>query len=147
MPPPVGRPVFAALTAGLCLGATVLGADIRDDGSGLAIELNAVSEAPRGCHLTFQIWNATPADIDRLVYEGAFFTKAGELSRLALIDFGDIPAEARRIRRLTAPGLECGALGRVFFADASICETAGAARQACSARPRLTSRTDVEVQG
>ncbi len=143
----MSHPILAAIAAGFCFCVTGLRADIHESASGLAIELNAVSKAPGGCHLTFQIRNTTPADIDRLVYEGAFFTNAGILDRLALFDFGEIPADARRIRHFTAPGLDCETLGRVFLAEASICETSGSAGSACGEVPQLTSRTDVEVRG
>jgi len=127
----------------LCLPASAQ----EDKAPRLTIELNALAPAEGGCTLSFLAVNGLGADLERAVYEAVLFDKAGQVDRLTLFDFGNLPAGRPRVRQFVVPDLACGGLGRILINGAHSCDAGGLGEGACTDALDLTSRTDVEVIG
>ncbi len=112
----------------------------------LTVELNAQGSTEAGCLLTFMVTNSFAEDIDTAVFETVLFTKAGQVERLTLFDFGNLPAGRPRVRQFQVDGLQCDTLGQVLINGASACKVGGADSALCNA-PDLRSRTETEVVG
>ena len=113
----------------------------------LSIELNALAQGAGGCTLSFLARNGHPGNIDRAVFEAVLFDKGGQVDRLMLFDFADLPAGRPRVRQFVVPDLGCDGLGRILFNGASSCEAEALGPAACSEGLELRTRTGVEVIG
>lgn len=113
----------------------------------LSLELNAAQSGEGGCMLTFVVINGHDADIARAVYETVLFDKAGQVDRLTLFDFGQLPAKRPRVRQFSVSGTPCDGLGQILVNGAHACEAAALDEGACEAGLEVTSRTEIEVLG
>lgn len=137
---------FAA--SALCLWA---GAGAAQSGPGAApglmLELNAAQDQDGACRLTFVAENRLGAALEAVVFEAVFFSTAGTVDRLTLLDFQDLPEGRRRVRQFDLPGTGCAALGQILFNAASECRGPGVAPGLCMAALDLRSRVGMEISG
>lgn len=116
--------------------------------AGLSIELNAATTAQSGgCTMSFLIENGHDADISKAVFETVLFDTEGQVERLTLFDFGELPQGRPRVRQFTLPGTQCDGFGRILFNGANTCEAGDLGEGACTDGLILGSRTDIEVLG
>tara|TARA_R110002049_G_scaffold44333_6_gene130232 strand:- start:89076 stop:89489 length:414 start_codon:yes stop_codon:yes gene_type:complete len=126
--------------------ALPLRADDTGDGK-LGIELNTADTQDTSCTLTFLVDNGLPHDLDKLVLEAVIFTRDGQVERLTLFDFGELPAGRSRVRQFVLHDAPCASLGRVLFNSASTCEGAGLSIDSCMKNIAPSSRIGIEVLG
>lgn len=119
----------------------------EDKAPGLSIELNALAPAEGGCTLSFLAVNGLGGDIASAVFEAVLFDKAGQVDRLTLFDFADLPAGRPRVRQFVVPDLACDGLGRILINGAHSCDAGDLGKAACTEALDLSSRTGVEVIG
>lgn len=116
--------------------------------AGLSIELNAATTAESGgCTMSFLIENGHDAEITKAVFETVLFDTDGQVERLTLFDFGELPEGRPRVRQFTIPGKACDGFGRILFNGANTCEAGELGDGACTTGLILDSRTDIEVLG
>lgn len=116
--------------------------------AGLSIELNAATTAESGgCTMSFLIENGRESDIAKAVFETVLFDTDGQVERLTLFDFGELPQGRPRVRQFTIPGKACDGFGRILFNGANTCEAGDLGEGACTEGLILGSRTDIEVLG
>ncbi|HEY9038884.1 MAG TPA: hypothetical protein VIN05_08070 [Roseovarius sp.] len=135
---------FATALAGFS-GVTALAEE--EIGAHLLIELNAVESQESGCKLSFLALNGHPADVSQAVFETVVFDAAGQVDRLTLLDFADLPAARPRVRQFMIQGMACGDIGQILFNGASTCEPADLGAAACEDGLMLESKVDIEVAG
>lgn len=112
----------------------------------LSVELNAVAPEGSACRLSFVAENRLGTDLRAVVFEAVIFNKAGQVDRLALLDFQDLPQDRPRLRQFDVPGLGCNAIGQVLLNAAPQCE--GPDPITCMAGLAPSSRVaGVEVAG
>ncbi|MFX0547185.1 hypothetical protein ACEWPL_016745 [Roseovarius sp. S1116L3] len=116
-------------------------------GEHLLIELNAVESQESGCKLSFLALNGHPADLSQAVFETVVFDADGQVDRLTLLDFADLPAARPRVRQFMIKGMACGDIGQILFNGASTCGSADLGAAACEAGLMLESKVDIEVAG
>ncbi|HEX9857522.1 MAG TPA: hypothetical protein VGA75_04145 [Paracoccaceae bacterium] len=114
---------------------------------GLLLELNAAQDQDGACRLTFVAENRLGVALEAVVFEAVFFTTAGTVDRLTLLDFQDLPEGRKRVRQFDLPGTGCAALGQVLFNAASECRGPGVAPGLCMTALDLRSRTGMEISG
>ncbi len=134
-------------SAAVLLVAAFAHADEQDLTGKIGVELNAAQTAQGKCTLSFLVTNGTKSDIEKLVYETVLFTKAGQVDRLTLFDFGQLPVGRPRVRQFVVPATACEGLGRILFNGASTCTGDGLASDACEKGLVLTTRTEIEALG
>ncbi|TDX28245.1 hypothetical protein EV657_11273 [Rhodovulum visakhapatnamense] len=133
--------------AAACVFVLAQGAWAEESGPHLAIELNAVAPAETGCLISFMARNGHPAAIERAVFETVLIDRAGQVERLTLFDFGDLPSGRPRVRQFSIPGLACDDLGQILINGTSACEAGALGEAACTEGLDLSTRTDVELIG
>ncbi|MFT6456918.1 hypothetical protein [Pseudophaeobacter arcticus] len=112
----------------------------------ISIELSAAEDIGAACKLSFVVTNSHGQDIDKAVYEMVLFDAAGQVSRLTLLDFQDLPAGRLRVRQFQFPQ-PCADISRVLINGAQTCTAAGLDVGGCSQGLTLTSRTKMELLG
>ncbi|KIC08742.1 hypothetical protein RA19_17785 [Leisingera sp. ANG-M1] len=112
---------------------------------GVAIELSAAEPAGEACKLSFVVQNAHAADIGKAVYETVLFDARGQVARLTLLDFQDLPAGRLRVRQFQFPQA-CEGISRVLINGADTCAGEGLPEGACSRGLTLSSKV-MELAG
>lgn len=115
------------------------------DKAGIAIELSAAEPADGACKLSFVVRNGHKADIGKAVYETVLFDDQGQVARLTLLDFQDLPAGRLRVRQFQFPHT-CEGISRVLINGADTCTGDGLPDDACSRGLVLSSRA-MELAG
>lgn len=135
-------PLALVALAALCLPVAA-----QQQAPRLSIELNALSPAEGGCMVSFLAENRLGADLERAVYEAVLFDTSGQVDRLTLFDFADLPDGRPRVRQFVVPDLACDGLGRILINGAQSCAAGALGAGVCTDALDLSSRTDVEVIG
>ncbi|WP_052249151.1 hypothetical protein [Leisingera sp. ANG-Vp] len=112
---------------------------------GVSIELSAAEPAGEACKLSFVVQNAHAADIGKAVYETVLFDARGQVARLTLLDFQDLPAGRLRVRQFQFPQA-CEGISRVLINGADTCAGEGLPEGACSRGLTLSSKV-MELAG
>ncbi|MEP2715700.1 hypothetical protein [Pseudophaeobacter sp.] len=114
--------------------------------SGLSIELSAAEDVGEACKLSFVVTNTHDSTIEQVVYETVLFDTAGQVSRLTLLDFQDLPAGRLRVRQFQFPQA-CSDISRVLINGAQTCSVATGEDGLCAQGLTLNSRTKMELLG
>ena len=139
--------MFALLALPLSLGAGTTLAQEANPAPGIAIELSATQDEGTGCRISFLIQNQHPSDITRAVYETVLFGTQGQVVRMALLDFQDLPASRPRVRQFQIADMSCALISRVLINGAQRCQAPGLADTVCVQPLELSTRTDIELIG
>ncbi|AZV80759.1 hypothetical protein EBB79_22665 (plasmid) [Parasedimentitalea marina] len=113
----------------------------------VSIELSATEAVGKACRLSFVVQNSHDQDIASSVYETVLFDVAGQVAKLTLLDFQDLPAGRMRVRQFQFEGLACSDIGRVLINGADTCEGEGLPQGACDKGLILRSLTKMELIG
>ncbi len=108
----------------------------------LGIELNAAQDRDGGCRMTFVAMNGLGSDLSALVLEAVIFTPEGQVERLALLDFQDLPQVRPRVRQFDLPDLSCAQVGQVLINAVGVCTGAELTADICANALTPTSRVD-----
>ncbi|MEM6618243.1 MAG: hypothetical protein AAF761_03820 [Pseudomonadota bacterium] len=142
---PTLKHLAPALVATLGMAVTAAPAFAEEEPAGVSLELNKLADAASGCTLTFLVSNGQAADIDQAVWEAVLFDRGGQVDRLTLFDFGELPAGRPRVRQFVVPDLTCGNLGQVLLNGVHACTAPEGT--ACDTGLTLKSRTDADLNG
>lgn len=136
------------VATGTALGLSAAALQAQEEaGAGLSIELNAVRSVEAGCELSFLAVNDHTSDIDSAVFEAVLFDTSGQVDRLTLLDFGELPAGRPRVRQFVVTAASCDGLGRLLFNGATECAAGDLGESACTSDLDLSTRTGIEVIG
>ena len=137
---------LAALPAACLTGPAAMAQD-TPIGKNVMVELNTVKPGDNACALTFLVINGHDKPIEKAVYETVLFNAEGQVDRLTLFDFGELPPGRPRVRQFSVPGLTCDNISRVLINGAHACTAPELDESACSTGLQVNSRTEVEVVG
>jgi hypothetical protein len=112
----------------------------------LSIELSSAEEIGEACKLSFVATNGHHKDIAQAVFETVLFDGAGQVSRLTLLDFQDLPAGRLRVRQFQFPQ-PCADISRVLINGAQTCTAEGLDAAGCTRGLMLSSRVKMELLG
>ena len=109
----------------------------------LALELNALQPADKGCRITFLATNRLGGPLDRAAMEVALFSIGGTIERIVTLDFKNLAQGKTKVLQFELTGLDCTDVSRVLVNDISACEGAGLAPDSCLAALVPTARPDI----
>lgn len=121
-------------------------APLPTSSAGISIELSAAEDIGEACKLSFVVTNGHHKDIAQAVFETVLFDGAGQVSRLTLLDFQDLPAGRLRVRQFQFPQA-CADISRVLINGAQTCSATGLDAAGCTRGLMLSSRTNMELLG
>ena len=140
-------PVLSPIAATICfLGLATL-AQAQEDQTGISIELSAAEEQDGTCLMSFVVQNNHPQDIDSAVFETVLFGEAGQVARMTLLDFEQLPAGRMRVRQFRFDGMSCTAISRILVNGAETCTGSDLAANACTDDLKLITRVKTELIG
>ncbi|WP_323006447.1 hypothetical protein [Pseudorhodobacter sp.] len=118
----------------------------------LAVELNTAEDlgATTGmaCRLSFLAENKLGADLSAVVFEVVVLNAQGQVDRLTLLDFQDLPQGRKRVRQFDLPGVACDSVAQLLINAANTCTGEGVDPGACMKGLAVTSRVaGTEVSG
>ncbi|RYH04472.1 hypothetical protein EU805_03665 [Salipiger sp. IMCC34102] len=131
------------LFAALAIAGSPLAAQEAAPEAPLSVALDAADQVETACRLTFVARNEAEAGVEALVIETVAFDLDGGVSRIALFDFGALPAGLPRVRQFDLPDTDCAALSSLLVNGVQTCEGG----EACEMPPSVSSRIDLELLG
>jgi hypothetical protein len=135
------------LTPVLCLSVASPGLARAEDPAPaptLDLEFNAMQPSDKGCRLTFLVKNDLASDLEKAAYEIVLFDKAGQVSRLVVLDFQNLPAGKTKVRQFDFAGTDCANIGRILVNDSTECKGAGVDPKACIDSLHTDTKAEVE---
>ena len=115
--------------------------------NGLSIELSAAEEQDGTCLISFVVQNNHSQDIDSAVSETVLFGEAGQVARMTLLDFEQLPAGRLRVRQFRFDGMTCAGISRILINGAETCTGTDLRSNACNDGLTLSSRVKTELIG
>jgi len=139
----------ASRPAALALLLAVCGPGLAQEAPApkLLLELNALESQPGGCRLTLLIENRLGAALDLAAFEVALFNPAGQVERLAVLEFAGLPDGKTKAQRFDLPGPDCAHWRRVLVNDVPQCRGAGLDPKACLNALTTQNRSNVPFGG
>jgi hypothetical protein len=138
-------PLLLALGLAAAQGAAAQETAQEAAAPAVSIELSAAEAAGAACKLSFVVHNSHAQDIGKAVYETVLFDAKGQVARLTLLDFQDLPAGRLRVRQFQFPQA-CEGISRVLINGADTCSGEGLPEGACSRGLVLSSKA-MELAG
>lgn len=114
---------------------------------GLSLELNGAADTASGaCRFTFVAANLSDRALSQAAYEIGLFDPQGAVSRLLILDMGDLPQGKTKILQFDLDQSPCAQISRIVINEATACTEAatGAALPLCLAGLETSSRTAIQ---
>ena len=134
----------AALAAALILSqAPALSAQ---EGDQFSLDLNAAAETETGdCRLTYVASNQSENTLDRASYQIALFDGQGVVTRLLVLEFGQLTGGKTKVLQFDLAGTSCGAISRIVVNEAAACTISdGSESPFCMSGLVASSRTPIQ---
>lgn len=134
--------LFSMLTAALIgFGMPVL----AQEPPAFTLELNGAAETDTGsCRLTYVASNQTGTELQRTAYEVAVFDADGAVTRLLVLEFGNLIDGKTKVLQFDLSGTPCPAISRIIVNDAAACAVDGAESGVCMQALTASSRTAIQ---
>ncbi|MEM8569902.1 MAG: hypothetical protein AAGG56_03240 [Pseudomonadota bacterium] len=134
------RFAFATMALFVAMTSQVVGQD-TDEAQNLSLELDSLTQVETSCRLTFVARSSIDVDLTSLVLEAVAFNVDGGVARIALFDFGALPASGLRVRQFDLPDMECAAVETILINGIDTCEGA----DDCADRLAVSSRATADL--
>lgn len=131
----------------LGLGASMAAAQEGDDQSVFQLELNAAAETTTGnCRLTYVASNGSDIALSRTAYEVAIFDTSGVVTRLLVLEFGELIEGKTKILQFDLADTPCGSVSRIVVNDVAACTRSDTGEEAdiCLSGLAASSRTAIQ---
>ncbi len=139
------RLFFCALIA--AVSSTAAAAQTSNDTATFNVELNSAAETEDGsCRLTYVATNQSDIALDRAAFEVAVFDIEGIVSRLLVLEFGQLIEGKTKILRFDLSGTPCGAISRIVVNDVAACTPAGGGEDTPVCLSGLTASSRTAIQ-
>lgn len=125
---------------GFIVAAWLVGLALPVSAQSLSVELNAAKSAQGACRLSFLAENTLGADLSAVVFEVVILNTQGQVDRLTLLDFQELPQGRKRVRQFDLPGVGCDAVAQLLINAAATCTAATLDADACMKGLVVTSR-------
>lgn len=131
----------------LGLGAPAATAQDGDAANSFQLELNAAAETTNGnCRLTYVASNASDIALSRTAYEVAIFDTSGVVTRLLVLEFGELIEGKTKILQFDLAETPCGSVSRIVVNDVAACTRSDTGEEAdvCLSGLAASSRTAIQ---
>lgn len=117
---------------------------LADQKPELKIELNGLADAKDSCRFTFVLTNSMGSEISKAAFEFAFFSKAGAVERLTVLNFNRLQKGRTTVRQFDIPGGDCSAYSRLLVNAVKSCDGITGEVDACEAALVTSNKTTIE---
>lgn len=139
---PVLKSISSTLLAIALAAGTALPAFAQSGNFGL--ELNAARDVGEGCRLTYVATNNTGEGLEKASYEVAVFDQDGVVSRLLILEFGQLQADKTKVVQFDLADMACSNISRLLVNSVSECVGAGGASPDCMDGLTTSSRAEIQ---
>lgn len=139
---PVLKSFFSMLFA--TATAAALSAPAFAQSGNFSLELNAAQAVDQGCRLIYVATNNTGEGLEKVSYDVAVFDQEGVVSRLLILDFGNLPADKTKVVQFDLADMTCSNISRLLVNAVSECVGSGAAKPSCMEGLVTSSRTEIQ---
>lgn len=130
--------------AALLIGSS--GAAFAQSAESFDLELNAAADTSGGdCRLTYVALNNSENILERAAFEVVVFNSDGVVTRLSVLDFGELSANDTKVVRFVLNGTACADLSRIIVNDVTACTIAGTSDTAEVCRTGLNASSRSEI--
>ncbi|MGR3795330.1 hypothetical protein [Vannielia litorea] len=139
-------PVLKTLSTTLLASAMAVGTAIPAfaQAGNFGLELNAARDVGEGCRLTYVATNNTGEGLDKASYEVAVFDQDGVVSRLLILEFGQLQADKTKVVQFDLADMPCSNISRLLVNSVSECVGTGDAAPDCMAGLTTSSRAEIQ---
>lgn len=131
--------ILSTLTA-VALG----GAPAFAQSGNFGLELNTARAAGDGCRLTYVATNNTGSALERTSYEVAVFDQDGAVSRLLILEFGQLKPGKTKVVQFDLADQPCDQISRLLVNSVAECVAADGSTPNCLDGLVTSSRTDIQ---
>ncbi len=120
---------------------------MAQDATSFELELNSAAETEAGdCRLTYVAANRSDLAFDRTAFQVGIFDAEGAVTRLLVLEFGDLIAGKTKILQFDLKGQACGSISRIIVNETAACTLAGDAGESefCATELVASSRTAIQ---
>lgn len=141
-------PVLSPIITALVIFGLAFSAQAEEPTTpGISIELSAAEEQDGTCLMSFLVKNSHAQDIDSAVFETVLFGDTGQVARMTLLDFEQLPAGRMRVRQFRFDGMNCAGISRILINGAESCTGTDLTEGACLHGLTLSTRVGTELIG
>ncbi|MFT6223509.1 MAG: hypothetical protein ACJA1F_001353 [Paracoccaceae bacterium] len=108
------------------------------------LELNNARSEGSGCRLTYVATNNTGVALDKTSYEVAVFDKDGVVSRLLILEFGQLQNGKTKVVQFDLADKPCGDISRLLVNSVSECTATDGSTPNCMGGLVTSSRGDIQ---
>ena len=95
------------------------------------LELNTATDAGAGCRLTYVATNNTGVALEQTSYEVVIFDGAGAVSKILVLEFGQLPLSKTRVVQFDLADQACTDISRILVNNPVDCNSAAGAHDVC----------------
>lgn len=118
--------------------------DNAANAGGIELELNNAADADGACRISYLASNKSQQAFDRIAYDFVVFDAESRVSRLLVLDFGQLPVGKTKVVQFDLSDQGCGQISRLLINDVSECSIAGGDSTLCLQGLKTSTRTDIE---
>lgn len=123
---------------------TLLAAPAFAQSGSLGLELNAARASGEGCRLIYVATNSTGTALERASYEVALFDADGVVTRLLVLEFGQMQPGKTKVVQFELPEDPCGQISRLLVNSVTECVASDGSEPNCLDGLVTSSRGDIQ---
>ena len=126
--------------------AATFAQDTSEQTEEFQLDLNSVTETTEGsCRLTYVASNRSSTALDRASYQIALFDGEGVVTRLLVLEFGELTEGKTKVLQFDLAETGCGSISRIVVNDSPACVASdGSAIDLCMSGLVASSRTPIQ---
>ena len=113
-------------------------------GGNFGLELNNAREVGEGCRLTYVATNNTGVELDKTSYEVAVFDKDGVVSRLLILEFGNLQNGKTKVVQFDLADKPCADISRLLVNSVAECVATDGSTPNCMEGLVTSSRGEID---
>lgn len=132
----------AAIVAGVgTAGLGLMPQGAQAQSGNFELELNTATDVGAGCRLTYVATNNTGIALEKTSYEVVVFDGTGGVSRILVLEFGQLPVSKTRVVQFDLTDQSCSNISRILVNNAVECSSAEGSHDVCLSALIASSRS------
>ncbi len=139
----IGKLTTTLAAGAIAASAALSGAALAQSGN-FALELNNASDTANGCRLTYVATNNTGTALTETSYEVAIFNGEGVVSRLLVLEFGELQLGKTKVVQFDLSDQGCADISRIIVNNVADCKSGDTDHDFCLTGLVTNSRNDIQ---
>ncbi|MBM7068846.1 hypothetical protein IU397_14755 [Actibacterium sp. 188UL27-1] len=135
---------LSSLALGGITAAALSMAPVYAQGGNFALDLNNARDVGAGCRLTYVATNNTGVALEKTSYEVAVFDQEGVVSRLLILEFGQLQDGKTKVVQFDLAEQPCADISRLLVNSVAECTASDGTTPNCMDGLVTSSRGDIQ---